>query len=64
MKEINETEKEKGELVLHLENIRKQFAQHVLENHKGIPATACHRCIVFSQGILADQAEISDLDKK
>jgi hypothetical protein len=48
----------------HLNIIRSQFAFHIVEDHRGVPATSCHKCINYRQGILADNEVLRDIEKE
>jgi len=41
----------KAETEQKLSEIRADFATHILSEHKGVPATTCHKCLSFEANI-------------
>jgi aspartate/tyrosine/aromatic aminotransferase len=60
----NTLEQEKKTIAKHLEEIRQQLINHLHKNHQGRPATTCHQCLNFQQGIFADQCNLQDIEKE
>lgn len=40
-----------------------KFAEHIKQTHNGIPASTCHSCLSFQQGINSNTWFLRDLQK-
>lgn len=46
---------ERDEARAYVTQTKSDWAQHIQEIHKGYPATTCHRCMTYKQGIQSNE---------
>lgn len=55
--------KSKQQAIEYLNATPAKFAEHIKQVHGGIPASTCHRCLSYRQGINSNNWFLRDLEK-
>jgi|GEM_PF-5983109 len=55
---------EMSEAQAYLTQTRSNWAQHITDIHKGWPATTCHRCMTYKQGIQSNEKFLEEAQRE
>jgi len=61
--EVFQTGVTREEVEADIIKFKVKLAEHIVKRHNGVPASTCHECLQWQQGIRSNQMVLSEFDR-